>query len=212
MSNWIYDPSYRLTSPFGMRMHPILKVNKFHRGVDLVVTPGNGPLHAFVEGTVMYAAMGKPGIGIPAEMGIVVAIKDDKGYLHLYAHLSTAVVKVGQKVAKGQAIGNQGTTGSSTGNHLHYEIRRAATPRHGWTDTEAGVVEPTKYLQDYYKAAAPIVVPPKVEVKPMLKPEDANKIIPFISAAYGLAKDKASRDEAHRLANELRTASGQPKQ
>ncbi|OBZ08036.1 M23 family metallopeptidase [Bacillus sp. FJAT-26390] len=213
MSNWGYDPSYRLTSPFGMRMHPVLHVNKFHRGVDLVVTPGNGPLHAFVAGTVMYAKQGVPGIGIPAEMGIVVAIKDDKGFLHFYAHLSAAAVKVGQKVACGQVIGYQGTTGASTGNHLHYEIRKKASPSFGWTSTEAGVVEPTKYLQEYYKAAAPVVVPPvKEEVKPKMKAEDANKIIPFLSAAHALAQDKASRDEAHRLANVLREASGQPKQ
>jgi murein DD-endopeptidase MepM/ murein hydrolase activator NlpD len=219
VANWSYDPSYRLTSPFGMRKHPITGKDTFHRGVDLVITPGNGPLHAFVAGTVMYAAMGKPGNGIPAEMGIVVAIKDDKGYLHLYAHLSAAIVKVGQKVAKGQMVGNQGTTGvdvngkpTSTGNHLHYEIRKAASPNHGWTATEAGVVEPTKYLQDYYKPAAPVVVPPKVEVKPKMNKEDANKIIAFLSASYAIAQDKASRDENRRLANELRIASGQPTQ
>jgi len=209
MSNWSYDPSYRLTSPFGMRMHPVLHVNKFHRGVDLVVTPGNGPLHAFVAGTVMYAGLGKPGIGMPAEMGIVVSIKDDKGFLHLYAHLSVAAVKVGQKVARDQLIGRQGTTGASTGNHLHYEIRKTASPSFGWTATEAGVVEPTKYLQDYFKAAAPVVVPPKVEVKPMLKPEDANKIIGFLKAGYGATEDKEARNEYNRLANELRIASGQ---
>ncbi|OMF35252.1 hypothetical protein BK133_11120 [Paenibacillus sp. FSL H8-0548] len=161
MANWDYDSNYRLTSPFGMRDHPIKMIPIFHRGVDLVVTPGNGPLYAFVAGTVIYAKQGIPGIGIPAEMGIVVAIKDDKGYLHLYAHLSAAVVKVGQQVLRGQKIGNQGTTGASTGNHLHYEIRKTASPSFGWTVTEAGVVEPTKYLQDYYKVAAPVVEPQK---------------------------------------------------
>ncbi|MOA67309.1 Peptidase family M23 [compost metagenome] len=54
---------------------------------------------------MLYAKEGVPGIGIPKEMGIVVAIKDDKGYLHVYAHLSAAVVKVGQTVERGQMIG-----------------------------------------------------------------------------------------------------------
>lgn len=48
MSKWIYDSAYRLTSPFGMRVHPITRKPKFHRGIDLVVVPGNGPLYAFV--------------------------------------------------------------------------------------------------------------------------------------------------------------------
>ncbi|GKU79277.1 M23 family metallopeptidase [Paenibacillus sp. L3-i20] len=210
MSKWIYDSAYRLTSPFGMRVHPITRKPKFHRGIDLVVVPGNGPLYAFVGGIVTHAKQGVAYSGIPAEMGIVVAVKDAKGYLHLYAHLSSANVKVGQTVKRGEMIGRQGTTGASTGNHLHYEIRKISSPSFGWTSTEAGVVEPTKYLQDYYKGATPLT-PPKEE-KPKMKSADANKIIPFLSAAYALAQDKESRDEIHRLANELRVASGQPKQ
>lgn len=171
MSNWPYDQSYRLTSPFGIRIHPISKVPKFHRGVDLVVTSGNGPLYAFVAGTVVHAKQGVAYSGIPAEMGIVVAVRDDKGFLHLYAHLSAVAVKVGDKVTKGQVVGKQGTTGASTGNHLHYEIRKAASPSFGWTATEAGVVEPTKYLQDYYKVVAPVVVPPKEENEHMTAEE-----------------------------------------
>ncbi|MOA56576.1 hypothetical protein D3C78_1805790 [compost metagenome] len=95
---------------------------------------------------------------------------------------------------------------------MHYEIRKKASPSFGWTATEAGVVEPTKYLQDYYKAAAPVVTQPVKEEKPKMKAEDANKIIPFLSAGYAVAQDKASRDEFKRLANELRIASGQPTQ
>lgn len=74
-------------------MHPILHIEKFHLCVGLVVTPSNGALYPFVAGTVTHAKQGIAGRGILEEMGIVVAIKDDKGYLHLYAHLSAAVVK-----------------------------------------------------------------------------------------------------------------------
>ncbi|NUU74040.1 GH25 family lysozyme [Paenibacillus xylanilyticus] len=140
---------YRITSPFGMRKHPVSGVNKFHRGVDLVVSPADGPIYAFVAGEVMHAKMGVSGSGF-GNYGIVVAIKDDKGYLHVYAHLSAAGVKVGQQVKRGQLIGKQGSTGISSGAHLHYEVRKACTPQYGYTTTEAGVVEPTQYLINYY--------------------------------------------------------------
>ncbi|WP_433581238.1 GH25 family lysozyme [Paenibacillus amylolyticus] len=140
---------YRITSPFGMRVHPVSGVNKFHRGIDLVVSPADGPIYAFVAGEVMHAKMGVSGSGF-GNYGIVVAIKDDKGYLHVYAHLSAAGVKVGQKVKRGQLIGKQGSTGISSGAHLHYEVRKAASPQYGYTATEAGVVEPTQYLINYF--------------------------------------------------------------
>lgn len=141
--------SFRLTSPFGMRMHPVYKIPKFHRGVDLVTTPTLGPLYAFVAGEVIHAKEGVKGSGFGG-YGIVVAIKDDRGCLHCYAHLSTASVKVGDKVKRGDKIGHQGSTGVSTGAHLHYEIRKACTPSYGYTESESGVVEPTNYLNDYY--------------------------------------------------------------
>lgn len=154
---------YRLTSPFGMRKHPVSGINKFHRGVDLVVTPADGPIYAFVAGEVLHAQMGVSGSGF-GNYGIVVAIKDDKGFLHVYAHLSAAGIKVGQQVKRGQLIGKQGSTGISSGAHLHYEVRKAASPQYGYTATEAGVVEPTKYLIDYYGQT------PVKEDKPVTQP------------------------------------------
>ncbi|CAM4460517.1 GH25 family lysozyme [Paenibacillus xylanexedens] len=143
---------YRLTSPFGMRKHPVSGINKFHRGVDLVVTPADGPIYAFVAGEVIHAKMGVSGSGF-GNYGVTVAIKDSKGYLHVYAHLSAAGVKVGQQVKRGQLIGKQGSTGISSGAHLHYEVREAFSPQYGYTATEAGVVEPTQYLINYYGQA-----------------------------------------------------------
>lgn len=197
------DPfiEYRLTSPFGYRIHPVYKTKKFHKGVDLVITPSNGPIYAFVAGEVIHAKEGIKGSGFGG-YGIVVAIKDNKGYLHCYAHLSMAAVKVGQKVERGQMIGRQGSTGVSTGPHLHYEIRKKFSPSFGYTESESGVVEPTKYLQDYYGK----------ELPEMTK-EDANKIInQWLKPAYGAAKTASERTEIGRLADELRVASGQPKQ
>lgn len=115
----------------------------------MVVSHTNGPIYAFVAGEVIHAKMGVSGSGF-GNYGIVVAIKDDKGYLHVYAHLSAADVKVGQQVKRGQLIGKQGSTGISSGAHLHYEVRKAYTPQYGYTATETGVVEPTQYLINYY--------------------------------------------------------------
>ncbi|MEK3787523.1 M23 family metallopeptidase [Paenibacillus sp. FSL K6-1230] len=145
---------YRLTSPFGYRTHPVDQVRRFHRGVDLVITPPDGEIKAFTSGLVLHAKLGVTGSGF-GNMGIIVAIRDVHGYLHVYAHLSSAGVKEGQQVQRGQVIGRQGSTGSSTGPHLHYEIRRASSPSYGYTPTEAGVVEPTQYLINYYRATEP---------------------------------------------------------
>lgn len=191
---------FKLTSPFGMRIHPVYKTAKFHRGVDLVTTPSTGPLYAFVAGEVVHAKEGASGSGFGG-YGIVVAIKDDKGYLHCYAHLSMAVVKVGAKVERGQMIGRQGSTGVSTGPHLHYEIRKKSSPGYGYTETESGVVEPTKYLQDYYAKG-------EQEVKKV----DADGIIAYLKSSYAIAKTPAERKEIGRLADVVREASGQAKQ
>ena len=149
MSKWPFDSRFTLTSPFGMRLHPVYGVPRFHRGVDLVVAPANGPIHAFTPGEVLHAQMGVPGSGF-GNYGIVVAIRDKYGFLHCYAHLSSAAVVPGQQVKQGQRIGNQGNTGVGTGAHLHYEIRKTSGPSYGYTPTEAGVVEPAQYLADYY--------------------------------------------------------------
>ena len=185
-----------------MRMHPVYKVPKFHRGVDIATTPSTGPLYAFVAGEVIHAKQGVKGSGFGG-YGTVVAIKDDNGYLHCYAHLTMAMVQVGDKVLRGEKVGLQGSTGISTGAHLHYEIRKACSPSFGFTDTESGVVEPTMYLQDYYSKEELL----KVDKK------DANAIIDkYLKPAWELAKTPADKKEIGRLADELRVASGQPKQ
>ncbi|MEC0092927.1 M23 family metallopeptidase [Paenibacillus macquariensis] len=194
--------SYRLTSPFGMRMHPVYQILKFHKGVDLVRTPSMAPINAFVAGEVIHAKEGMKGSGFGG-YGIVVAIKDNKGYLHCYAHLSAVLVKVGDMVKRGQKVGLQGSTGVSTGAHLHYEIRKAYSPSYGYTETEIGVVEPTKYLQDFYS---------NEEISNLNK-KDANAIIDkYLKPAWGNAKTPADKQEIGRLADELRVASGQMKQ
>ncbi|MGG4127572.1 M23 family metallopeptidase [Paenibacillus illinoisensis] len=137
---------YRITSSFGYRIHPIHGGQTFHRGIDLVTEPWNGPVYAFMEGTVRFAAEGATGSGFGG-YGLTVAVQDHRGYLHCYAHMSRIAVRVGQQVKRGQLLGNQGSTGQSTGPHVHYEIRKASTPSYGYTASVDGVVEPGAYLQ-----------------------------------------------------------------
>lgn len=142
---------YRITSSFGYRIHPIHGGQTFHRGIDLVTEPWNGPVYAFLEGVVRFAGEGVTGSGFGG-YGLTVAIEDHRGYLHCYAHLSRIAVKVGQRIQQKQLIGNQGSTGQSTGPHVHYEIRKASSPSYGFTASENGVVEPGTYLKSEYRS------------------------------------------------------------
>ena len=127
---------YRITSPFGKRIDPFTRKPVFHNGIDLVKAH-KSPIHAFYGGTVIWARMGVTGSGYGG-YGNVVAIRDRKNHTHVYAHLDSIDVQQGQQVSAGQVVGRQGTTGRSTGSHLHYEIRRA-----GWNTH----IDPTPYLR-----------------------------------------------------------------
>jgi murein DD-endopeptidase MepM/ murein hydrolase activator NlpD len=77
------------------------------------------------------------------------------------------MVKVGQQVERAQVIGRQGSTGKSTGSHLHYEIRKKHTPSFGWSADSDSVYNPTEYLNNYYelKEVKPAKVAPAVGYK-----------------------------------------------
>jgi murein DD-endopeptidase MepM/ murein hydrolase activator NlpD len=112
----------RLTSGFGMRRHPLLGYSKMHTGVDFGAPHGT-PIRAAGAGTVELA-------GRHGAYGITVEIKHNNKYETLYAHMSklAAGVRRGAKVNQGQIIGYVGSTGRSTGPHLHYEVRMNNRP------------------------------------------------------------------------------------
>lgn len=110
----------QVTSPFGWRRHPIFGVRKFHTGVDLA-GPNHSAIRAADNGSVLYT-------GWYGGYGKVVIISHGKGMATLYAHMSQAAVSVGQNVSKGDVIGHEGTTGFSTGPHLHFEVRVDGKP------------------------------------------------------------------------------------
>lgn len=103
-----------ITSNFGNRLHPITKVYKFHAGVDLRSEYAT-IIYATADGTVIFA--GKKG-----GYGKCVIIEHKFGFSTLYGHLTAYYTKIGKVVNKGDAIGFLGSTGKSTGNHLHYEV------------------------------------------------------------------------------------------
>ncbi len=106
----------RISSPFGNRIHPITGRASFHGGIDLPA-PRNTPIYAVRGGVVSIS-------DYSSSYGNYVVIQHDNGTSSLYGHMNSRAVQVNSIVKQGQVIGYVGTTGSSTGNHLHLEIRK----------------------------------------------------------------------------------------
>ena len=102
---------------FGMRYHPIYKRRKFHKGVDMACAKGV-PVYASGDAIVENTDIGRRRVGY----GKQVLLNHEFGYKTRYAHLNEILVEEGQKVKRGQLIGTVGSTGGSTGPHLHYEV------------------------------------------------------------------------------------------
>lgn len=110
------NSKFRLSSPFGFRIHPIYKTKRFHSGLDYAASKGI-PIYSITDGTVIRA-------GFTRGYGNYIVIEHRNGLKSAYAHMSTMNVKNGDKVIKGEKIGGVGMTGSATGNHLHFEVIR----------------------------------------------------------------------------------------
>ncbi len=105
----------RIGSPFGYRIHPVTKRKSFHAGIDLPAKHGT-PIYAPASGVVVYADKKGP-------YGNFLLLAHSYGFKTAYGHLSRFAVKSGEYVSKGQKIAYVGSTGRSTGPHLHYEVR-----------------------------------------------------------------------------------------
>lgn len=106
-----------ITSKFGDRMHPTLKRNEFHRGSDMRAEM-NTPVYATADAIVEYA-----GLHTKSGFGILIILEHVYGFKSYFGHLNKVVVKSGTFVKKGDLIAYTGSTGMSSGPHLHYEIR-----------------------------------------------------------------------------------------
>ncbi|MCB1174380.1 MAG: M23 family metallopeptidase [Leptospiraceae bacterium] len=108
----------RISSSFGYRQDPLQHQRTFHGGLDLAAPTGTA-VYATRAGTVVRAEANRHGYGN------LIVLKHEYGYTSWYGHLQSWQVRIGQKVQAGQLIGRVGSTGKSTGPHLHFEIRKA---------------------------------------------------------------------------------------
>ena len=118
----------RLTSPFGLRVHPIYGTVRLHTGLDLAAPLGT-PVKAAADAVVVTA-------GAHGGYGLAVVLDHGGALATLYGHLSRLLVEPGDVVHRGDVIGLVGSTGASTGPHLHFEVRVSGSP-----------VDPTPYLR-----------------------------------------------------------------
>lgn len=119
-ASWIMPVSGTLTSAFGMRLHPVLGYYRMHNGIDLAAAQGT-PIYATRAGTVTTCSYQAGGAGN------YVSINHLDGFSSIYMHMTHYVVSPGQSVSQGQLIGYVGSTGISTGPHLHFGISYAGT-------------------------------------------------------------------------------------
>jgi murein DD-endopeptidase MepM/ murein hydrolase activator NlpD len=103
-----------VTSPYGKRKDPFSHITSFHSGIDISASPGT-PVRATAEGVVSYS-------GWAQFSGYVVVLEHGLGFSTVYAHNKKNAVRVGQKVHRGEVLGYVGSTGKSTGPHVHYEV------------------------------------------------------------------------------------------
>lgn len=122
--------NYFISSNYGYRVDPFTQVKKFHSGIDLAANRGT-PVHATGKGKVIYASYSYGGYGN------LVKVDHGEGMISMYAHLNTIFVKKGDLLDRGDLVGKVGSTGRSTGPHLHYEIKIDGDP-----------VNPAKYMWD----------------------------------------------------------------
>ena len=115
-ASWLRPCSYTyLSSPFGNRDAPTAGASSYHQGVDLAA-PKNTPIYATRSGVVTAATFG-------SAAGYYVSINHGDGFSSIYMHMTHYIVRSGQNVSQGQVIGYCGSTGGSTGPHLHFEVR-----------------------------------------------------------------------------------------
>ncbi|KAM3096317.1 peptidoglycan DD-metalloendopeptidase family protein [Phormidesmis sp. 146-35] len=144
-----------ITSVFGWRVHPITGDQRHHSGTDLGVPMGT-PVLAALTGRVMLA-------DFFGGYGLAIALEHTQGTQQtLYAHLSEIFVKPGEVVKQGTVIGRVGSTGNSTGPHLHFEFRQLTTQ--GWVAQDPGVQLESALAQlvQSLQTAQKLPVPPKL--------------------------------------------------
>ena len=118
---WPTRNTKRISSYFGMRIHPIYNYPKMHNGIDIAASYGTDIL-ASADGVVTTVTYNEGGYGW------YIVVYHGEGISTLYAHCSSTIAVVGETVKQGQVIGLVGMTGAATGPHIHFEVRENGTP------------------------------------------------------------------------------------
>ena len=189
----VYGKDFRTTSSFGWRTHPIKKTRKHHNGEDLV---GQKYVRSMANGTVIKARASKTrkSNGEPGGYGYFVVVRhmiDGVYYTSLYAHLKKGSfqVKQGQKVKAGQVLGTMGTSGASTGVHLHFEIWKGKT--NGWSADGRGFADPIAFIKAH---AGKDSVTSAINL-PSVDPEAEKIVVPSTKPEYKDILKRGSRGE-----------------
>jgi murein DD-endopeptidase MepM/ murein hydrolase activator NlpD len=197
--------TWKITSKMGWRIHPVKKEKKHHNGTDICGL-GKAPwyIEAFADGKVLKAQVSTAAGGGFGHYVVLQHKIDGEFYTSLYAHLEpgSMQVKPGQKVTAGTVLGKMGTSGMSTGVHLHWEIWKGKT--HGWSPDGKGFVEPVGFVKallaaqkakDFAGESTPEDAPAEIikvdPPKPVAKP--APKTTSAKAPAPKLAKSKTHK-------------------
>lgn len=171
-----FGKAWKVTSPFGWRIHPIEKYKKHHNGVDLWGPAKKIYNEAWHDGKVIAAgtsALKNPdgslgGVGWYVDIRSII---DGKPFVTRYAHMVENSLKVvkGQKIEAGTILGVMGNTGASAGRHLHFEICKGRV--HRWTSDGSGFVDPLKFVKNVIEKwelaqSIPQATPEDAEVAP----------------------------------------------
>lgn len=120
----VFKEKLKITSGYGMRT--LAGQRQMHSGVDFVSLTSDKQIYSPITGTVIQSRMVTDKSNLTWQWGNYVTVRDNQGYQHIFAHMSKRLVKVGDIIEIGTVLGIEGTTGYSSGNHLHYEVRTSS--------------------------------------------------------------------------------------
>ncbi len=191
---------WKITSEMGWRIHPVQKTKKHHNGADIIGL-GKGPhyIEAPYAGKVLKATKSTAAGGGFGNYVILLHKINGKNYTTLYAHLKDGSIKVkpGQKIEAGTVLGIMGTTGMSTGVHLHWEMWAGKT--HGWSADGKGFVNAVKFFKALIAQEAELALAPKAtedDGKVEDAPEHTEEHAAKVEAAYKANKSETAKPVA----------------
>ena len=185
-----FSGEYIITLDFGEKFPPLYTDESPHQGIDYG-TPLGTPILASADGTVDFTA------NLTVGYGKYIRLRHQEGYISLYAHLSEINVREGQAVSKGQVIGKSGSTGNSTGPHLHFEVRKNNV-----------VIDPKTVLQSVFDTD-PINNTP-TPVKPQFERVESGSVIVVCDVANVRCHCDMNRVIDQKKKGDILMISGQP--